>query len=107
MYRHEIAFRADVPEAVLQGLTSRADRAFNNRAGQVFNSGKTPRRLVYEGGEREYGCLNLAMLALWKDKEFLSCVAAWHWTDEEEPEESCDVLEEMAIPVWSARRVQG
>lgn len=35
------------------------------------------------------------MLALEKQKDFLPYVSAWKWIDEEEPEESCDILEIM------------
>lgn len=47
-----------------------------------------------------YGCLELGMLKLEKQKRFLSYVSAWNWIDEEEPDESCDILKEMSIPVY-------
>jgi hypothetical protein len=39
------------------------------------------------------------MLGLWEKKDFVSYVVNWQWIDEEEPEESCNVLEELSIPV--------
>ena len=99
MYKHVISIREGVPKEALKVLAAIANKAFNNRAGKVKNTSVSPYELIYEGGEDEYGCLDLGMLALEKEKEFLSCVSSWKWIDVDEPEESCDVLEELAIPV--------
>ncbi|MCD8106764.1 MAG: hypothetical protein LUE20_02220 [Oscillospiraceae bacterium] len=99
MYKNVIDIRREVSQEDLQVLMSMADKAFDNRAGKVENSSTSPYRLVYQGGEREYGCLNLGMLSLCGIKGFTVYVSDWNWIDEDEPDESCDVLEELSIPV--------
>ncbi len=99
MYKNVIDIRREVPSDVLKELAGVADKAFNNRAGRVKNVSNLPYRLVYEGGENQFGCLELGMLALEKQKNFLPYVSAWKWIDEEEPGENCDILEIMNVPV--------
>lgn len=101
MYKSIIDFRKDTPKDVLKVLESMADEAFDNHVGKVQNTSLVPYRFVYEGGEEVFGCLELGMLKLEKQKNFLSYVSAWNWVDEEEPGESCDILEEMSIPVYA------
>lgn len=72
-----------------------AAQAFQNRAGCISNTGTSPFQLIFEGEEKDIGCLELGMLALEKEKGFLSWVKSWDWIDEEEPDESCDILKEM------------
>ncbi len=95
MYKNIIDIRREVSQEDLQVLMSMADKAFDNRAGKVENSSTSPYRLVYQGGEGEYGCLNLGMLSLCGSKGFISRVLNWNWIDEDEPDESCDVMKEM------------
>lgn len=99
MYRNVIDIRKEIPQDVLKALTAVADKAFNNRAGRVRNVSTSPYQFIYEGGEKDYGCLNLGMLFLWEKKEFVSQVLSWKWIDEDEPDENCDVLKELSIPV--------
>lgn len=99
MYKNVIEIKKTVPEAKLRELAAAAERAFHNRAGKVQNVSTAPYMLVYEGGEGEYGCLNLGMLSLSGEKDFISHVLSWEWIDEDEPDESCDVLKELSIPV--------
>ena len=99
MYRNVIDIRKEVPSDVLKRLVFMADKAFNNRAGRVKNISVSPYRFIYEGGEKDYGCLNLGMLSLYAKKDFVSNVLNWNWIDEDDPDESCDVLKEMSIPV--------
>lgn len=99
MYKSVIEIRRDVPKEMIQKMSCIADEAFNNRAGKVRNMSKTPYCLSYEGGESDYGCLELGMLALENQKDFLACVEAWNWIDEECPDENCDILAEMKIPI--------
>jgi len=99
MYKNVIQIRKEVPEEALKSLALIAERAFNNRAGKVQNVSDTPYQLVFQGGDEAYGCLNLGMLNLWDKKDFVACVQSWDWIDEEEPDESCDVIKEMSIPV--------
>ena len=99
MYKNVIQIRKEVPEEALKSLALIAEREFNNRAGKVQNVSDTPYQLVFQGGDEAYGCLNLGMLNLWDKKDFVACVQSWDWIDEEEPDESCDVIKEMSIPV--------
>lgn len=99
MYKSVIDFREDISKNKLEELIKRAEKAFDNRAGKVQNVSKMPYRLSYEGGEEYFGCLELGMLTLEDEKDFVACVKSWQWIDEEHPGESCDILEEMAIPV--------
>ena len=99
MYKSVIEIRKDINPNLLGQLAEVAERAFNNRAGKVQNASHIPYCFSFEGGEADYGCLELGMLALEKQKDFLSCVKAWTWIDEEEPAENCDILAEMMIPV--------
>ena len=95
MYKSIIDIKKSVPKENLKELEAIANKAFDNRAGKVQNASAEPYRLVYEGGESKYGCLELGMLALEKEKSFMACVIAWQWVDEEEPGESCNILEEI------------
>jgi hypothetical protein len=99
MYKSVIDIRGEVSQNLLRTLSIMADKAFNNRAGQVRNMSKKPYRLSFEGGEQDFGCLELGMLALEKEKEFLPYVESWHWIDEDDPDENCDILAEMMNPV--------
>ena len=91
-YRHVIRIKPDVPENMLSELKGIADRAFCNRAGVVKSIGIEPYIVVYEGEEKDFGCLEVGMLSLKENNLFLRHVAAWEWVDME-PGESCDVLE--------------
>ena len=99
MYKSVIEIRDDIAPGTLDRLAMIADQAFNNRAGRVRNVSCTPYRFSFEGSEKDYGCLELGMLALEERKDFLSCVKAWSWIDEEEPSENCDILAEMRHPI--------
>ena len=99
IYKYVIQINPEATEDRLNELRAKADRAFSNRVGTVVNISKDPYKFVYEGGEEERGCLDVGMLELVKDKQFLAYVSSWYWVDEEEPGESCDVLKEMLIPV--------
>lgn len=91
MYRNVIDIQKEISRDILSVLAAMADKAFDNRAGKVSNVSKSPYRLVYEGGEEEYGCLEVGMLNLKREKEFLACVSAWRWIDDN-PDECCDLL---------------
>ena len=91
MYRNVIDIRREVPKDVLKRLVVIADKAFNNRAGKVKNVSRFPYRFIYEGGESEYGCLEVGMLNLKREAGFLNCVSAWKWVDDD-PNECCDLL---------------
>jgi hypothetical protein len=91
MYRNVIDIRKEVPNDVLKVLVAKADKAFNYRAGRVKNVSTSPYRFIYEGGEKEYGCLEVGMLNLKKESNFLPFVSAWQWIDDD-PDECCDLL---------------
>ena len=99
MYKSVIEIRKDVNPSMLGSLAEVAESAFQNRAGRVRNTSQSPYCFSFEGSEKDYGCLELGMLALEERKDFLSCVKAWSWIDEEEPSENCDILAEMMTPV--------
>ena len=83
MYRNVIDIRREVPKDVLKRLVAIADKAFNNRAGKVKNVSMSPYRFIYEGGESEYGCLEVGMLNLKREADFLNFVSAWEWVDDD------------------------
>lgn len=91
MYKNVIDIHRGVPNNVLKMLVAKADKAFDNRAGRVRNVSDSPYRFIYEGGEKEYGCLEVGMLNLKKESDFLPFVSAWNWVDED-PDECCDLL---------------
>ncbi|RHO81432.1 hypothetical protein DW058_12010 [Clostridiaceae bacterium AF42-6] len=91
MYRNVIDIRREVPKDTLKRLVAIADKAFNNRAGKVKNVSRSPYRFIYEGGESEYGCLEVGMLNLKREADFLNFVSAWEWVDDD-PNECCDLL---------------
>ena len=99
MYKSVIEIKEDIAPGTLDKLAMIADQAFHNRAGRVRNVSRTPYCFSFEGSEKDYGCLELGMLALEERKDFLSCVKAWSWIDEEEPSENCDILAEMMTSV--------
>ena len=99
MYKSVIEFNKDIPIDKISVLALMADKAFNNRAGKVKNASSIPYLLSYEGEENQFGCLQLGMLALEKEKGFLSCVSAWNWIDEDEPGENEDILAEMLTTI--------
>ena len=91
MYKSVIEIRKDINPNLLGQLAEIAERAFNNRAGKVQNASHIPYCFSFEGGEADYGCLELGMLRLKRDKSFLDCLSRWNWIDED-PDECCDLL---------------
>ena len=49
------------------------------------NISDDPYKFVFQGGEEAYECLNLGMLNLWDNKDFVACVQSRDWIDEYEP----------------------
>lgn len=92
MYKSVIDIFPDVPPSTLETLRQMADTAFDNRAGKISNTSNIPYRLEYSGGEPEYSCLEIGMLKLKRRPDFLSCLEAWKWVDEADPDENCDLL---------------
>lgn len=99
MYKNIIDVRNDTPQDILQTLAGVADKAFDNRAGKVKNTSDTPYRFIHKGGEPLFCCLQLGMLALEKNADFLTYVSAWNWIDEDDPTENEDILAEIQTSI--------
>ncbi len=99
MYSTVIEIKKSNTGEALSKIRQLAEKAFSNRAGSVKNSSSDPYKLVFKGEEKDYGCLDLGVVSLGDVDGFLRQVASWKWIDEEDPDESCDVLEAFAIPV--------
>lgn len=99
MYKSVINIRKDISKDLLKKLSQMADKAFDNRAGRAVNTSREPYCFSFAGGKELFGCLELGMLALEEQKDFLSCVEVWRWIDEDNPGENCDILAEMMTPV--------
>jgi len=98
MYKTIIKIRKNLPFNAVNSIQNVAADAFDNRAGKLANISKDPYVLIFEGEEKDYGCLQLGILALDKEKEFMELVTMWDWIDEE-PNENCNVLEVLSIPI--------
>lgn len=96
MYRSIIEIKENVNGEALRKLREIAVKAFDNRAGKVENSSTDSHRLVFEGGEDKYGCLDLGVLNLGKSKSFVKNANSWQWL-EDDPGECCDMLELLAM----------
>ena len=92
MYKNIIDVRKDIPQDILKTLAGIADRAFDNRAGKVENASDTPYRFIYRGGDREYAYLEVGMLILKKQPDFLPYLEVWNWIDEDDPDENGNLL---------------
>ena len=99
MYRSIIQIKKTVSDEALASLRETAEKAFSNRAGSVKNSSAEPHKLVFNGEEKDYGCLDLGVAMLARVKGFLPQIDSWQWIDEEDPGENCDVLKVYAEPV--------
>ena len=51
-----------------------------------------PYVLIYGAGSEERGALDLGIIGLEKNKQFMSCVKSWSWTDTDDPSENDDIL---------------
>lgn len=92
MYKSVIEIKNDIAPGMLDKLAAIADQAFHNRAGRVRNTSQSPYCFSFEGSEKDYGCLELGMLNLKREKFFLDCLRSWRWIDED-PDECCDLLQ--------------
>ncbi len=100
MYSSIIEVKKTVPYEALANLRRVAEGAFSNRAGSVKNSSNNPYRFVFKGGEDKFGCLEVGMLELEDKHDFLEQIYSWHWVDDEEPGENCDILKVLEMPVY-------
>ena len=92
MYRTIIQFKKDTSVDDLLKLKEMAEKAFDNRAGKLSNVSLDLYTLIYQGEEDDEPCLDLGMLDLRKVLFFKDRVEKWDWIDED-PNESCDMLE--------------
>lgn len=92
MYSSIIEIKKSVSGETLDGLHEIAEKAFSNRAGSVKNSSQDAHKLVFEGGEDAYACLDLGVAHLARKGDFREQVASWWWLDDEEPGDNCDIL---------------
>ena len=99
MYRTVITFKDGIPEDKLKELKATAEKCFDNRAGKTVDVSDCPNQMVFEGEWELYGCLNLGYLDLYEESGFVDYLDKWEWIDEE-PGESCDLLIELALPVY-------
>ena len=100
MYQVIIQFKKDLPEETLHDMKNICDKEFDNRAGRVIRSKNSDNyRLVYEGEEDCFCCLQLGAVMLNRVKGFKDCVSQFEWIDEE-PEESHSIFEALATPVY-------
>jgi hypothetical protein len=99
MYSTVITFKENIPEDVLCSLKETCEKAFDNRAGKTTGRYEKANWVTFEGGEELYGCLQLGILNLDDVNGFKDYISTWKWIDEE-PDESCDVLKSLAIPVY-------
>ncbi len=100
MYSSIIEIKKNVSGETLERLRKTVEKAFSNRAGSVKNSSNNPYKFVFKGGEDKFGCLELGMLELKRENDVLNQFASWNWVDDEEPDENCDILKVLAMPVY-------
>ena len=96
MYKNIITIKNDTPSEKLLSVCEIATNAFDNRADKLENTSKNPYILVFEDGDNYYACLEVGMFELRDNKTFMDCVQAWQWIDEN-PDESCDMLQVFSI----------
>ena len=97
--RSIIELKKDISPDLLSRLKENIEASFSNRVGTVKNTGKDPYHLDFAGGEDKFGCLEFGMLCVEEQQDVIPYIEAWNWIDEECPDESCDMLEEISIPV--------
>lgn len=95
MYRTIIKIKKDTPSELLKWIGEQCKSAFDNRAGKAENRSNDEYVYIFEGKENLYGCLELGMFDLKGIQGFINCVQTWEWIDEE-PSESCNMLEVFA-----------
>jgi hypothetical protein len=95
MYKTIITLKSDISSDQLAVVHSLCESAFNNRAGKLSNASDNPYTLIFEGGDKYYGCLELGTFSLRREKGFIGCVQSWQWL-EDDPNECCDLLELFA-----------
>ena len=95
MYKTIIRLNDNVSEEQLYILSQVIEKAFVNRAGSLKNVSTHSHEFIFQGDEAFYGCLNLGMFSLRRQKGFLDYIKAMEWVDED-PDESCNMLDVFA-----------
>ena len=96
MYSMVIEINKNMPVDVLGQLKCIVENAFLNRGGNVKNTSKDNTKFEFKANEKERGCLDLGLVALVNNNLFMSNVDTWKWIDDENPDESCNVLNEIS-----------
>lgn len=98
MYREIIEIKETTPAETLEAIRRICIAAHKNRAGEVKLTTLGEHSFCFEGTEKDYGCLMLASISLNKNEIFRNYIKNWNWEDED-PDENCDILKSLAIPV--------
>lgn len=98
MYRTIIEIKEDTPRDTIAEIKELCVAAHKNRAGEVKIKPINDYTFAFEGEEKDYGCLTLANLDLNDSEKFTKSIKSWTWEDEE-PSESCDILQSLAYKV--------
>ncbi len=92
MYRTIIEIKEDTPRETLAEIKALCIAAHKNRAGEVKMKPINDRTFIFEGEEKDYGCLQLGYLSLGEQLAFRKNAKQCRWEDED-PDESCDLME--------------
>lgn len=98
MYKVIIELNRNITDEELKKLTEIITNAFDNRGGCVKNTSTEKYHFLFEGDEKDYGCLDLGTIILKDEKLFWYNTVLWKWEDED-PSENCDIFEEFSKPV--------
>jgi hypothetical protein len=100
MYQTIIQFKKDLSPEMLDALKDVCDQAFDNRGGKAaLSKDSTPLRLIYEGEEELFCCMQIANVDLYEVEGFKETIESWDWIDEN-PGENHDILEALSIPIY-------
>ena len=101
MYRELIEFKESTSNEELAFLKAMLQKAHDNIAGRVELKidPKNPLKMHFEGGEKLWEALDLGQMEAKRSKTFNKCIKTWYWEDEE-PDESCDLLVVLYLPVY-------
>lgn len=100
MYRTTIELKEDTPKETAKEIRQLCIKAHDNFVGKVQIKDISPLSFVFEGGEEAFACLNIGFLTLKEESLFRENIKNWQWEDEE-PDESCDLLEIASKPAYS------
>lgn len=100
MYKTIIELKEHISEEDIKEIRRLCIEAHDNRAGKVEIKELSDKTFVFEGEEKDFGCLNLGFLTLNKIKQFKEAVKTWYWEDED-PADSCNLAEALSRPIYS------